>query len=112
MAIVVLFTHQSVSLKHLDVKRMLKEDLAKGVQMTVVTADKAYDDIELHVLCGKHDIFNAVALKDTRFNQKSTVIRKKWEDHAKQPFYKKALGLRYKIEQKFGEAKRYHGLRK
>lgn len=91
---------------------LLKEDLKKGVPMTVVTADKAYDDIELHVLCGKHEIFNAVALKNTRLTQKSAVNRKKWEDHTRQPFYKKALGFRYKIEQKFGEAKRYHGLRK
>lgn len=90
---------------------LLKEDIGKGVPITVLTADKAYDDIDLHLLCGKHEIFNAVALRKTRFNQKSAVNRKKWEDHAKQPFYKKALGLRYKIEQKFGEAKRYHGVR-
>lgn len=91
---------------------LIQDDINKGLKPTVVTADKAYDDIELHVLCGKHNIFNAVALRDTRTKQKNAKIRQRWEEHKKMPFYKKALKIRYKIEQKFGEAKLYHGLRK
>lgn len=91
---------------------LVNDDINKNLKPTVLTADKAYDDVELHVLCGKHDIFNAVALKDTRTKQKSAKIRQKWEEHKKLPYYKKALAIRYKIEQKFGEAKQYHGLRK
>lgn len=90
---------------------LLRSDLAKGLKVTVVTADKAYDDLDLYVFCGKHEIFPAIALKKTRLEQKSEKNRKKWEDHKKAPFYKKALGMRYKIEQKFGEGKNSHGLR-
>lgn len=48
------------------------------------------------MFCGKHNIFNAVALKDTRLKQKSNVIVKKWEEHQKAPFYKKALKIHLK----------------
>ncbi|MBI2264097.1 MAG: transposase [Armatimonadetes bacterium] len=54
---------------------LLSDDMKKGVKPTVVTADKAYDDSELQMFCGKHEIFNAVALKDTRTNCKNPRIR-------------------------------------
>lgn len=91
---------------------LLSDDMGKGLKPTVVTADKAYDDTEFYMFCGKHNVFNAVALKETRLKQKSKVIVKKWEEHQKAPFYKKALKIRYKIEAKFGEAKLKHGLGK
>lgn len=99
---------------------LLSDDMAKGLKPTVVTADKGYDDIDLYTFCGNHNIFPAVALRTTRCNQKSKKNSAKWEDHKKMPFYKKALGLRYKIEAAFGQVKqwqrfgkcRYFGLNK
>lgn len=89
---------------------LLEADMAKGYKPTVVTGDKAYDDIDLYTFCGKHEIFPAIALKITRLTQKSEKRRKKWEEHIKALFYRKALGKRYKVEQKFGEGKHSHGL--
>lgn len=89
---------------------LLQDDLGKKMNITVVTADKAYDDSELHMFLGKHNIINAVALKEKRTNSKSKKNNDYWQKIMDHPFYRKALSLRYKIEQKFGEAKLYHGL--
>jgi len=90
---------------------LLDEDRSKGIEISLVTADKAYDDGDLHMYCGKNGIFPAIALKKTRTEHKSKKLNEIWENLKSQPFYKKGLALRYRVEQKFGEGKLSHGLR-
>ena len=89
---------------------LLENDLSQGLKLTVVTADKAYDDGDLYAFCGGKEIFPAVNLRKSRTEQKNKKIVKHWEEHKKLPFYEAALKKRYKVEQKFGEAKCQHGL--
>ena len=91
-------------------RNLLAKDLAQGLGVTVVTGDKAYDDTELYAYCHQREIFPAIRVKKNRLEQKSGRLRRFWEDHVKQPFYRAGLKIRYKIEQKFGEAKTRHGL--
>ncbi|MDQ7823260.1 MAG: transposase [Candidatus Eremiobacteraeota bacterium] len=62
-------------------------------------------------LCGKHGIFPAIAIRKHGTEHKSKKLNENWENLKAQPFYKKGLALRYRIEQKFGEDKMFHGLR-
>jgi transposase, IS5 family len=89
---------------------LLDDDMKKGIEISLLTADKAYDDGDLHMYCGKHGIFPAIALTKTRTEHKSKKLNAFWENIKSQPFYKKGLALRYRIEGKFGEGKLYHGL--
>lgn len=89
---------------------LLENDLNQGLRVTVVTADKGYDDGDLYAFCGGKEIFPAINLKKTRTEQKNAKLSKQWQEHKKLPFYEAALKKRYKVEQKFGEAKTQHGL--
>jgi transposase, IS5 family len=91
---------------------LLDDDLDKGIPVSLLAADKAYDDGDLHMQCGKHGIFPAISLNKKRTEHKSKKLNEFWENLKSQPFYKKGLALRYRIEQKYGEGKLFHGLRK
>jgi len=93
-------------------KPLIKDDIKNKIKYSVVTADRAYDSIELHGFCNKHDIFNAIRLKNNRTNHKSKKLNDYWKEHASLPFYKCALKIRYKIEQYFGVSKLHHGFAK
>lgn len=89
---------------------LLEDDIKKGVKPSVITGDKAYDSLDFYSFCGKHNIFPAIRLMKYRLNQKSKKNCEKWLEHTRNPFYNKALGKRYKIEQGYRVGKLYHGL--
>ncbi len=91
---------------------LLESDMSKSISPTVITGDKAYDDLDLYVFCGKHEIFPAIRLKEKRLNQKCKKNCEKWENHTKSLFYKSALSKRWKIEQGYGVGKLHYGLGK
>ena len=73
-----------------------------------LTGDKAYDDTDLHVrlwTLGKH---SALTLNDYR-TAASNQHRDAWQRLKDSPAYQAGRAERYKIERKFGEAKRWHG---
>lgn len=92
---------------------LLELDQHKGIKLKVVTADAAYDDRENHMYLQneKRAIVSAIRIRKTRLESKGN-SKKFWEALVNHPWYKKALSLRYKIEQKFGIVKRWHGFRR
>lgn len=89
--------------------QLLAHDVAVGVRADIYTGDKAFDDTELHYLLwalGKH---SALTLNDYR-TAASNTHREIWQQLKDSPEYQMGRAERYKIERKFGEAKRWHGL--
>lgn len=97
----------------------LMEQLQEVAPPNIVSADKAYDSEEIHDHLEQHDIFSAVILKDNRFQTQAGEI--KVEDPVtiqENPYlerylddrYDRGRHERYRVEQVFAEAKKYHGL--
>lgn len=76
---------------------------------TAYTADKAYDDGDIHEFLKVKKLQSAIILKDTRTNSKQEDNNKLWQDFKDRDIYQTATKLRYKAEQPFGLAKHYHG---
>jgi len=91
--------------------KLLCKDLAQGLPVQIVSADRGYDDSDNHWLLWSKDIHSAISLNDYRTEKKdeSKVL---WQRLKGTPQYRIGLGERYKIERKFGEAKSQHGLRR
>jgi IS5 family transposase len=88
--------------------KLLAHDGGIGVTADVYTGDRAYDDTDIHYRlweAGKHSAFR---LNDYRTSPGSA-HRDFWQRVKETPEYQAAVGERYKIERKFGEAKRWHG---
>lgn len=75
---------------------------------TAYTADKAYDDGDNHEFLKVKKLQSAIILKDTRTNSQQEVNNKLWQEFKNRDIYQTATKLRYKAEQPFGLAKRYH----
>jgi len=88
--------------------RLLAHDEQVGVAAEVYAGDKAYDDTDLHYRlweAGKH---SALRLNDYR-TRSSNAHCQFWQQVQDTPEYQMGEAERYKIERKFGEAKRWHG---
>lgn len=94
-------------------RHLMEADRGKGVKAKVVTADRGYDDGENHAYLQHPDraIVSAIRVKKNRLEAKGN-SKKYWEAVVNHPWYKKALSMRYKIEQKFGIVKRWYGFRR
>ena len=91
-----------------QVPELLAHDAEVGAPAEIYAGDKAYDDTDLHVrlwALGKH---SALTLNDYR-TADSNEHRESWQRIKDSPEYQAGLAERYKIERKFGEAKRWHG---
>jgi IS5 family transposase len=87
---------------------LLAHDEQVGVAAEVYAGDKAYDDTDLHYRlreAGKH---TALRLNDYR-TRPSNAHCQFWQGVQDTPEYQMGEAERYKIERKFGEAKRWHG---
>jgi len=87
---------------------LLAHDELVGVAAEVYAGDKAYDDTDLHYRlweAGKH---SALRLNDYR-TRSSNTHSQYWQRVKDTPEYQMGEAERYKIERKFGEAKRWHG---
>jgi len=90
---------------------LLDKDLAQGLPVAVVTADRGYDDSGNHVLLSSKGIHSAIHLNDYR-TQKKDPNKAPWLLLQQSTPYQQGLKERYKVERKFGEAKEQHGLRR
>ena len=89
---------------------LIRSDLAQGLAIDTCVADRGYDDTEIHYILQQLGIRNAIHLVGKR-TQKKDANKQVWQRLIQEPWYRPALGTRYQIERKFGEAKLYHGLR-
>jgi len=90
---------------------LVKADICTGVMVGVVAADRGYDDSAHHYWLEQQGIRSAICLKRNR-TEKKDANKEVWLKLKESASYRQGLAQRYKVEQKFGEAKRYHGLRR
>jgi IS5 family transposase len=88
---------------------LIDNDKTVGVTADTYTADKGYDDGDLHTKLQKEGKHSALMLKDVRTEAKNK-NRDYWLAILGDPFYQAGVGLRYLIERAFGEAKLWHRL--
>jgi IS5 family transposase len=89
-------------------KKLVDKDLGKGIDIGTVAADKGYDDGENHYYLEKHGINSAIRLNSYRTKKKDE-NKKGWIKLKESSEYQEGLKERYKVERKFGEAKKWHG---
>jgi IS5 family transposase len=94
-----------------ELPALLEKDLAQGLPVHIVTADRAYDDSDNHELLSSQGIHSAIRLHAYR-TQKKDPNKDIWLQLQESAPYQQGLAERYKIERKFGEAKQQHGLRR
>jgi IS5 family transposase len=87
--------------------RVVDKDLTK-VKVDIVATDKGYDDGENHYALEQKGIHSAIRLNRRRLEKKD-VNKDGWMKLAESPEYQQGIKERYKIERKFGEAKKWHG---
>jgi len=85
------------------------QDQAHGVAAEVYAGDRAYDDGENHYFLSQRGLRSALHLNSYR-TQKRDANKEGWLALVQDPYYRAGLRERYKVEQKFGQAKRCHGL--
>ena len=97
---------------------LVKKDLQKGVikdgeekekDQPGYSADKGYDDGDNHEFLAGKKLHSAIILKATRLSKKDQ-NKGKWYDLVASPFYQENIKKRKRIEKKFGEEKKHHGL--
>ena len=91
--------------------RLLESDLAQGIPVQIVSADRGYDDSDNHYLLESKGIQSAIRLRRNR-TEKKDPSKGVWLALKQSEGYREGLGVRYKVERKFGEAKLGHGLRR
>jgi len=89
--------------------KLLAKDLAQGLPVQIVTADRGYDDSDNHYLLWDKGLYSAICLNDYR-TEKKDPNKAIWLQLQETSQYQEGLKERYKIERKFGEAKGGHGL--
>lgn len=87
---------------------LLAHDEEVGVDGAIYSGDKAYDDSDLHWRLWEAGKASALKLKETR-TRKKDANKEPWLSMLQSPEYREGQAERYKIEAKFGEAKRWHG---
>lgn len=91
--------------------RLIEHDLSLGLPITIVTADKAYDDGNNHYFLELQKLHSAIRLNDFR-TAPTNQHRAIWLGLKQSPEYRAGLKTRGRIEAKFGEGKTRHGLRR
>jgi len=77
-------------------------------RITIYAADRGYDDGNNHTVLTNRKLKDAIKLNNYR-TQKKDPNKGGWIQLKKRKTYQKGLKVRYKIERKFGEAKKHHG---
>ena len=94
-----------------EFQKLVEKDLEKGIAVETVAADKGYDDGENHYYLEKKGINSAICLNRRR-TQKKNSNKEGWLRLVASPFYQAGLKQRYKVERKFGEARKWHGFKR
>jgi IS5 family transposase len=87
--------------------KLLAHDEAVGVNADTYSADRAYDDTDLHERLWEKGKHSALRLHGYRTHKKDG-NKEIWQDLLATPEYQAGVKERYKIEQKFGEGKLWH----
>jgi IS5 family transposase len=88
--------------------KLLQHDEQLGVSASIYSGDKAYDDSDLHVQLWASGKASALKLRLQRVEKKDA-HKEPWQTMLATEEYQRGQAERYKIERKFGEAKRWHG---
>jgi IS5 family transposase len=91
--------------------KLVEKDLSKGVEVGTVAGDKGYDDGENHYYLEQRGINSAIRLNDYRIEKKDN-NKEGWLKLKQSREYTDGLKQRYKVERKFGEARKWHGFRR
>jgi len=94
-----------------ELPTLVKSDVAQGIPVESVTADKAYDDGENHEFLWSNNMHSAIRLNDYRTDKKDD-NKGIWIELKQSPEYRAGLKERYKVEPKFGEGKEQHGFQR
>jgi IS5 family transposase len=89
-------------------RKLVDKDLSKGIEVGIVAADKGYDDGENHYYLEQRGINSAIRLNNNRTRKKDG-NKEGWIKLKESSEYQEGLKERYKVERKFGEAKKWHG---
>lgn len=89
--------------------KLVAHDEQVGVDAEIYAGDKAYDDTALHYQLWRKGQYSALRLNDYR-TADTNARQAYWVKLQESPEYKAGMAERYKVERKFGEAKRWHGL--
>jgi len=87
---------------------LVAHDTTLGIPAETYTADRAYDDGDLHELLWAQHKHSALHL-NTKRTTKKDANKEIWFRLLASPFYQAGLAVRFRIERKFGEAKAWHG---
>jgi IS5 family transposase len=88
--------------------QLVEKDEQVGVEAEVYAGDKGYDDGENHELLWSKGKKSALILNRYRTEKKDR-NKERWLRWKGSEDYQAGKRERYKVEQKFGEGKRYHG---
>jgi len=88
---------------------LVDHDLSQELPIATYAADRGYDDGNNHFHLQDHNLNSAICLKDNR-TKKKDANKQVWLEMVQTAAYKAGRKERYKIERKFGEAKKDHGL--
>jgi len=89
-------------------KKLVERDLKKGIEVGTVAGDKGYDDGDNHYYLEQKGINSAIRLNNYR-TEKKDGNKEGWVKLKESSEYQEGLKERYKVERKFGEAKKWHG---
>ena len=84
-------------------------DMKQGLPVKIYAADRGYDDGNNHYYLEYKGLHSAILLKDNRLKKKDS-NKEVWQEMVRTKEYQQGKRERYKIERKFGEAKKQHGL--
>jgi len=88
-------------------KKLVEKDLRKGIDIGTVTGDKGYDDGDNHYYLEQKRINSAIRLNSYR-TEKKDKNKEGWLKLKESQEYTEGLRERYKVERKFGEARKWH----
>ncbi len=89
-------------------KKLVEKDLSKGIEIGTVAGDKGYDDGDNHNYLKARGINSAIRLNNYR-TEKKDPNKEGWLKLEQSQEYTDGLKDRYKVERKFGEARKWHG---
>jgi len=92
-------------------KKLVEKDLRKGIGVGTVAGDKGYDDGDNHYYLKDKGINSAISLSSYRTEKKDR-NKEGWLKLKQSQEYIDGLKERYKVEGKFGEARKWHGFRR
>ena len=92
-------------------RKLVEKDLSKRIEVGTVAGDKGYDDGDNHYYLGNKGINSAIRLNNYRTKKKDK-NKEGWLKLKQSQGYTEGLRERYKVERKFGEARKWHGFRR